>query len=1135
MKEKTKVIINLNSYLLLIIILFTVSCENSEKTDLTPDNPLNIVFGEIKNDNYGEIIYQDKTVVLNNQLKNNLLEVSQNYLIFNYSSSFELLKQGDVLFSGKTELAPNGFARKILLVEKNDQTVRIITSQANAEDVFEKVRYKEDLSLDFDNIKNLLGNDNVDLRNNQSPSVDVDFNVNNERVDITLKFDYDNNFQTKADQLDLSGFVEISHIVNPSLIYNFDLFNPSNNVLSLTGLTDITLGGEITYGGKKSYEFIEDDFVNANTNQPLEIDRSFELISIPLTGLYTPSDIITQPEIIIFARFQVDITGKISIEFSKTFRYNYNISYLGATTGNGWDNTFEEVLDDSWNFDYGATAEIELEATPFAVGPIIAFPQFLLQGNNPSFVGVFIYPWTQKVNATIDYNSSTQCFETDIIQQNKWEATFEAQISTLFNNNESIDIDLVLYSESYTTDNNFSVPDFCFTSNSIPTLTTEPISNITQTSAISGGNITDSGGSDITSRGICWSNSPDPIINDNITNDGTGSGSFTSNINNLNPNTTYYVKAYAINSSGIAYGNQRVFTTDSNGNSIPTLTTNPTSNITQTSATSGGNITSDGGNDITLRGICWSVNPNPTINDNTTNNGEGAGNFTSIINNLNTNTTYYIKAYAINNEGVAYGNQQVFTTNPDSNTTPTLTTNPTSNITQTSATSGGNITSDGGNDVTLRGVCWSNNPNPTINDNTTNNGGGTGNFTSNINNLNPNTTYYIKAYAINGEGIAYGNQQVFTTDSNNNSIPTLTTNPTSNITETSATSGGNVTSDGGNNVTLRGICWSNNPNPTINDNITNNGGGTGNFTSNINNLNPSTTYYIKAYAINNEGVAYGDQQVFTTLTDSSQPNLIFNDFRIDNDDNNNEIVEAGEDIDLDIQVRNIGNATANNVEVYIDTNDTDINISDNSQGYGDVSQGAYEWNSGNLDFQVSPNCPTKTVNFTITFTSDEGSWSDNFSIDIQGQDGNDPIPITPTDSCYDAPTLEVGTEYIVNVNTSMYGFGEPIDGESDNGNDVRGFWIEFNQPSGYIGDIEIQVYDVSANFDPVIGTKLSCNGIYYEQSNSNSFVANDNGYGGSETFTTYSGNNGYTERVRIYHYYGNETSNITFKIKVELQ
>ena len=83
--------------------------------------------------------------------------------------------------------------------------------------------------------------------------------------------------------------------------------------------------------------------------------------------------------------------------------------------------------------------------------------------------------------------------------------------------------------------------------------------------------------------------------------------------------------------------------------------------------------------------------------------------------------------------------------------------------------------------------------------------------------------------------------------------------------------------------------------------------------------------------------------------------------------------------------------------------------------------------------------------------------------------------------------------------------------------------------------IEIQVYDVSSNFDPVIGTKLSCSGIYYTQSNSSSYVANDNGYGGSETFTTFSGDNGYTERIRIYHYYGSETGNISFKIKIEEQ
>lgn len=82
-------------------------------------------------------------------------------------------------------------------------------------------------------------------------------------------------------------------------------------------------------------------------------------------------------------------------------------------------------------------------------------------------------------------------------------------------------------------------------------------------------------------------------------------------------------------------------------------------------------------------------------------------------------------------------------------------------------------------------------------------------------------------------------------------------------------------------------------------------------------------------------------------------------------------------------------------------------------------------------------------------------------------------------------------------------------------------------------NLSIKIYDVSNNFDPVIGHKLSCSGIYYTQWNKSTFVEDSNSYGGPETFADYSSNNGYTHNIRIYHFKGNETPRITFKIKVE--
>jgi hypothetical protein len=297
---------------------------------------------------------------------------------------------------------------------------------------------------------------------------------------------------------------------------------------------------------------------------------------------------------------------------------------------------------------------------------------------------------------------------------------------------------------------------------------------------------------------------------------------------------------------------------------LPTVNTIRSNNVYNTGATIYGETINDGGSIITQRGVCFSTNQNPTIADNITNNGTGIGTFTSSLTNLNVGTTYYIRAYAINEVGTAYGNQISLTTTNVSATPPLLTTASASSISNNSVTSGGTITSDGGSAVTQRGVCWSTNQNPTIADNITNNGTGIGSFTSSLTNLNANTSYYIRAYAINGVGTAYGNQLSFTTANNSLSLPILTTASASGVSTNSGSSGGTITSDGGSAVTQRGVCWSTNQNPTIADNITNNGTGIGSFTSSLTNLNANTSYYIRAYAINGVGTAYGNQISFTT-------------------------------------------------------------------------------------------------------------------------------------------------------------------------------------------------------------------------------------------------------------------------------
>jgi len=95
----------------------------------------------------------------------------------------------------------------------------------------------------------------------------------------------------------------------------------------------------------------------------------------------------------------------------------------------------------------------------------------------------------------------------------------------------------------------------------LPEVITASVGSIKGNSAICGGNVTNSGGSAVTARGVCWNTSGEPTISDNYTTDGTGTGSFTSLIIGLSLYTTYYVRAYATNPVGTSYGNDISFTT----------------------------------------------------------------------------------------------------------------------------------------------------------------------------------------------------------------------------------------------------------------------------------------------------------------------------------------------------------------------------------------------------------------------------------------------------------------------------------------------------------------------------------------------------------------------------------------------
>ena len=198
--------------------------------------------------------------------------------------------------------------------------------------------------------------------------------------------------------------------------------------------------------------------------------------------------------------------------------------------------------------------------------------------------------------------------------------------------------------------------------NTLPVVSTTAISAVTETSAAAASIASANGGSTITARGFCWATTQAPTIAGSKTTVTGDTGAFTSAIEGLTPNTLYYIRAYATNANGTSYGPQMSFTTGNAPVALPVVTTAAVTNITETTATGGGNVTEDGGSPILQRGICWAVTQEPALGGTSAVATGTTGAFTAPITGLTAATTYYVRAYATNANGTSYGNQVTFTT-----------------------------------------------------------------------------------------------------------------------------------------------------------------------------------------------------------------------------------------------------------------------------------------------------------------------------------------------------------------------------------------------------------------------------------------------------------------------------------------
>jgi uncharacterized protein (TIGR02145 family) len=413
----------------------------------------------------------------------------------------------------------------------------------------------------------------------------------------------------------------------------------------------------------------------------------------------------------------------------------------------------------------------------------------------------------------------------------------------------------------------------------LPTVITSEVVNITSNSAFCGGNVTDDGGFEVSTCGVVWSTleSPTIEINEGISYNGNGIGEFSSTLSGLIPETAYFVRAYATNSSGTAYGDEfsfttqalsficgNIFTDNRDGSQYNTVQIGNqcwfSENLAYLPAVS---PASEGSYEDPLYYV-YGYNGYSTVDAKATQNYQDYGalyNWTASSTacpdswHLPTDNDWKIleanadSQYGIGNPVWDIASWRGFDVGKNLKTITGWDNYTGTDLVGFSAMPGGyrNISGDFLY-LTQSGVWW------TSSENTT-----TATWSRYLN------SYYDQSYRYPDEK-NFGFSVRCMIDESQAFLPTVLTSEVVSITSNSAVCGGNVTGDGGSDVSSRGVVWSSLENPTIeiNEGISFDGNGIGEFFSNLSNLIPETAYFVRAYATNEAGTAYGEQKDFYT-------------------------------------------------------------------------------------------------------------------------------------------------------------------------------------------------------------------------------------------------------------------------------
>jgi len=455
----------------------------------------------------------------------------------------------------------------------------------------------------------------------------------------------------------------------------------------------------------------------------------------------------------------------------------------------------------------------------------------------------------------------------------------------------------------------------------IPEISTANVTDISQTSARCGGLIINNQDSSILSRGVCWSTKPEPDTTDNKTIDDLDSDRFTSYMTGLTAHTVYYVRAYATNGSGTGYGKTISFKTksdnehlviDMDGNEYDTIVIGDQiwlkEDLKTTRYNDGTNIPratiTQSGNYPETPAYSWQKNDSSFYKET-----YGAMYNWYVVESekicpvgwhVPSDIEWSMLETYLGSSDVAGGKMKEAGTahwfDPNSG-----------------ADNSSGFTAFPGITIGTFGSWWSSSEVY-----------GTMAWTRYLFNSTPISSRenFGKQSQLSIRCLKYADHRV----------PVLTTTRVDTISQTGASSGGNIIYEGGSPITSFGVCWNTSPKPEITDSKTMDGEGISNFISRLTGLDTHTTYYIRAYATNESGTGYGEELIFTTLPIINGDSIYNTDSAIDLDGNVYKTVKIGAQIWL-----------AENLKTTKYNTGIEIPMVENGSSWGSLKTGGYCW------------------------------------------------------------------------------------------------------------------------------------------------------------------------------------------------